>query len=337
MTPLSSALQQHGQKLLDDTKIQAENLGNSEDSEALHNFRVSVRRLRSFLKSFEPYLKNSKKHRQKLSHIMDLTNAGRDTEVHILWLKARVEKASVLEESGISYLLEHLTNDEHIDLKKVKKQFAEAAKKLDKSFSSEAKVKAKESLTFSAASADVLKQHSDELQTLLQRIKNAEDEEIHEARIVGKRLRYILELLGSEEATAIVKQLKKLQDTSGDLHDLQVLEPKVQNLLYAETMLWAQTFRDGARTFTHDELKELPELRHSYGLAEVARRIEQEKTILYKALETHWLGTSSEDFFRDTDEFIRQLTNENPNAANERKPRPSAAKSKRKRKTRTTP
>jgi CHAD domain-containing protein len=307
---LTARLIQLEQNLFEDTKNQAERLGNSEDSEALHDFRVSLRRLRSFLKSFEGSIKNAKKLRGKLSDIMDTTNAGRDAEVHVAWLQSRQKKAGEVEKIGLEYLLEHLGNHEHVDLEKVSKEFNSTAKKLAKTFSDDKNIKVKEATTFAAASAGVLQTYSAELQKLLQTIESPEDERIHEARIVGKRLRYTLELLGSDKANTLVKQLKKFQDTTGDLHDLQVLEPKVDTFLYAETLLWSQALRNGAKTTPQHELSNLLELQRSYGLAQVAHTLTLERTALYQNLQDDWLGNAGEPFFNDVSLFIQLLGSE---------------------------
>ncbi len=308
--PLATRLRQLEQHLFEDAKTQAERLGNSEDSEALHDFRVSLRRLRSFFKSFEGSIKNAKKLRGKLSGIMDMTNAGRDAEVHVAWLKARQKKASEVEKIGLEYLLEPLANHEHVDLEKVSKEFNSVTKKLDKTFLDDKNIKVKEAITFAAASADILKIYSAELQNLLQAIESPEDERIHEARIVGKRLRYTLELLDHDKAKALVKQLKKFQDTAGDLHDLQVLEPKVDTFLYAETLLWSQALRNGAKTTPQHELSNLLELQRSYGLAQVAHTLTLEKTALYQNLQADWLGNAGEPFFNDVNLFTQLLASE---------------------------
>jgi CHAD domain-containing protein len=315
--PISTVLKHLGSTLLHDTEHTAQKL-DSDDEEALHDFRVSVRRLRSFLKSYEDYIKNAKKHRQRLSAIMDLTNSGRDFEVHLAWLNSKQNKASDLEQDGILYLLENLSSKEHVDLKRVKKEFEEAAKKMTKVFlqdEGDVQTKAKKdktdkNKTFASVTANVLQSYSQEFRSLLGKIKSLDDEVIHEARIAGKRMRYTLELLELEEAKALIKTLKKFQDTTGDLHDLQVLEPKLQTFLFAETVLWSQAFRDGSKTLSHEELGQLPELQRSYGLAAVQRNLEHEKTSLYTSLETNWLGATSESFFEDLQALIQQLAGE---------------------------
>jgi CHAD domain-containing protein len=301
---ISTVLPQLGTVLLDEAKMQGERLGD-EDSEALHDFRVSVRRLRSFLKSYESFIKGAKKHRQRFSEVMNLTNAGRDNEVHLVWLKEHQKDANNLEKDGMDYLLENLSSTNHLDLDEVKKQFTKAAEKLESAFSKDVK---NIDESFATLTADVLQTYGKDLQTLLASVDKSEDDTaIHDARIAGKKLRYTLELLENKEAKALVKLLKKFQDTAGNLHDLQVLEPKVQTFLFAETVLWSQAFRDGSKTLSHSELNQLPELQRSYGLAAVQRRLESEKTLLFQTLQKHWLSENGQDFFSDLGAFIETL------------------------------
>lgn len=55
----------------------------------------------------------------------------------------------------------------------------------------------------------------------------ADVEALHDLRIAAKRLRYLLELTGP---AAPVKQLKRLQDLLGDIHDCDVQLPQVRVL-----------------------------------------------------------------------------------------------------------
>ena len=53
---------------------------------------------------------------------------------------------------------------------------------------------------------------------------------LHNLRIAAKRLRYVLELTGPD---ATVKQLKRLQDQLGELHDCDVHLPEIRELARA--------------------------------------------------------------------------------------------------------
>ena len=58
------------------------------DAEALHDFRVALRRLRSWERAFRPYFEDElpKKLRRKLRDLARDTGASRDLEVHLAWL-----------------------------------------------------------------------------------------------------------------------------------------------------------------------------------------------------------------------------------------------------------
>ena len=61
-------------------------------NEALHDFRVSVRRLRSWTRAFKPWLSDDlrRKDRRRFSGIAEATRTGRDTSVHLEWLREQL-------------------------------------------------------------------------------------------------------------------------------------------------------------------------------------------------------------------------------------------------------
>ena len=61
-----------------------------EDDEALHDFRVSLRRLRTILKAYAPVLapEIGRKHRRAVRKVAGATGAGRDAEVLLAWLES---------------------------------------------------------------------------------------------------------------------------------------------------------------------------------------------------------------------------------------------------------
>jgi CHAD domain-containing protein len=302
-TSLSLVLHPLGQKLLADAQTQSEHLG-TDNSEALHDFRVSVRRLRSFLKSYESYIRDAEKHREGFSSIMTLTNVGRDNEVHHIWLNIRQKKATDVEQQGMRYLQEHLSSEDALKVEKVKKQFASAARKLEKAFAKDLK----EEKSFENVTAKVIQRYSGHLGKRLTNIQKPEDEKaLHAARIMAKKLRYTLELLETSEAKPLIKELKGLQDIAGELHDLQLLESKVQTFLFTETELLSQAFRENATTLSHEELSKLPMLQYCYGLAAVQKRLEAEKTALADELQQKWLGEAAKDFFLKVSALAAEL------------------------------
>src|SRR5919205_1701354 len=67
-----------------------ERLDDPSDAEALHDFRVAIRRLRSTIRAFRRELDESVggKARRRLRRLAQATNGGRDAEVQIEWVEA---------------------------------------------------------------------------------------------------------------------------------------------------------------------------------------------------------------------------------------------------------
>src|SRR5512137_2714843 len=74
--------------LLADATDAAARAGGAADADALHDFRVAVRRLRSTLRAWRPALGSSlrRKDLRKLRRVARATNAARDAEVTLEWL-----------------------------------------------------------------------------------------------------------------------------------------------------------------------------------------------------------------------------------------------------------
>src|SRR5438034_4318112 len=91
--PVERAAREIALRLLDKVEKERRRLDEPDDVEALHDFRVAVRRLRSWLRAFKGPLRGSVsgRHRDTLRAVARATNAGRDAEVHVEWLRARAE------------------------------------------------------------------------------------------------------------------------------------------------------------------------------------------------------------------------------------------------------
>jgi CHAD domain-containing protein len=60
------------------------------------------------------------------------------------------------------------------------------------------------------------------------------DEQLHDLRILGKKLRYVAELAAGGKARALVKATKRFQDVLGEFHDACVAEERVRALTPAD-------------------------------------------------------------------------------------------------------
>jgi CHAD domain-containing protein len=237
MKTFSNHLQSHAYHLLQKSQDQAKKLSDHKNPEALHDFRVSIRHLRSFLKSYQDVLgKDGKKAREQLGQLMQTTSAGRDNEVHIDWLTQQQKKASAELKPGIDILLKTFSEHPPLNVKKIQKQYVKHSKKLETLFK---KIRFKES--FNSYTSQVL---SDYAQTLKDELSQLSKDAalLHQTRITGKRLRYTLELVESKENTNLIIQLKSLQDLLGNINDLELLLQKLENFLHAEIVHWSHTF-----------------------------------------------------------------------------------------------
>src|ERR1700738_2882074 len=96
--------------LLDDVVKRRDRLDDPSDADALHDFRVALRRVRGWLRAFRPHLDDwvRRRTRRRLSRIADASNAGRDTEVQLSWLHDQRHHLSVKQREGLEWLVARL-------------------------------------------------------------------------------------------------------------------------------------------------------------------------------------------------------------------------------------
>ncbi len=83
---------------LDDAVAAAKRLSDRSDAEALHDFRVTIRRLRVTLRTY-PSLQASvsRKLRRRLRRLVRATNPARDAEVQLAWFVERARRFTPVE------------------------------------------------------------------------------------------------------------------------------------------------------------------------------------------------------------------------------------------------
>ena len=207
----------------------------ADDTEALHDLRVALRRLRSAMRAYAQVLNEAvpKKRRKNLRSLVQSTNEARDAEVQLSWIEENHEALSEVERLGADawrhalertkhHAYRQIIEDKVPRLRTLLVQLARDLSEYDVHcvvFASEGEA------TFGEVASDTLALLLRDLEKALARVRSHEDEsEAHEARIVGKRLRYVLEPLreASPEASDALRELKKLQDVLGSLQDLAV-------------------------------------------------------------------------------------------------------------------
>ncbi|MFA7097087.1 MAG: CHAD domain-containing protein [Gammaproteobacteria bacterium] len=213
----------------------AQRLERAVDDEALHDFRVALRRLRTCLRAHADRIDDCvpKKARRRIRTIAAATGQARDAEVQRAWLRSEIGNLPPRRRPALTRLEARLEQRQRLAYEKIRADvlpdFRRAERKLRKALSALAKppaAAADASLTFAQAVAPLVRQHVAELKTSLARFKSpAHVEEAHLARISAKRLRYLLEPVAKRLAIedTVMRELRVLQDLLGELRDLQLL------------------------------------------------------------------------------------------------------------------
>jgi CHAD domain-containing protein len=208
-------------------------LKNPEDGEALHDFRVALRRLRSLLRAYQPYAEIvPKKLRRRLRRIARATTAARDAEVQLDWLRhARLPTEA---RAAGAWLAERLRNQRNAAYDALPDEAIEPFDRLQAGLRrtfTPMPDRRRAGADFSGVTARVLAEHAEALTRAVSAVGSLRDETvIHAARIEGKRLRYLIEPLAPAipGARALVRRMKAFQDRFGELCDLFVLARAIE-------------------------------------------------------------------------------------------------------------
>ena len=109
--PAPGAARRIALSLLDAAGAARERLTDADDAEALHDFRVAMRRLRSTLRAYQPQLDAvvPAKLRRRLRDLARATGEARDVEVQISWFERRRNELPPGRRAGVPWLLARLT------------------------------------------------------------------------------------------------------------------------------------------------------------------------------------------------------------------------------------
>jgi CHAD domain-containing protein len=207
------------------------------DPEFLHDFRVSVRRSRSVLGRLSRVLdRPAAKHLAKeLSWLGGATGEARDLDVFLEKIVRYAEDAVDTFGPGLTPLVRFLEERKKSARRELVATLASARyRDLVTTWTRFVEHGAEERETAPRSRRPVIDVVSKQIRRLHARMiedgraigPDSPVEELHELRIRGKKLRYLLDgfrsLYYEEGITALVKHLKRLQDCLGDLNDLGV-------------------------------------------------------------------------------------------------------------------
>ncbi len=295
---------------LDQAALAKARLADPDDTEALHDFRVGLRRLRSTLRSYRGVLGKSigKKLAARLKALADATGEGRDAEVALAWLDqvAQSDTAPLAASArpGHRWLRFRLATVRERAYGEIALRIEEDFEPLAERFKKRLSVYRREvqldggpkAHRLGEVAAVELGELSERIAKDLAAIGSADDDEQgHRARITAKRIRYLLEPFAAEcaEARTAVKRLKQLQELLGDLHDAHVLE---ETLAGAAVEAGAErTWRLVGLTLADAPAADLAAARRrpaESGLLDLSRRNRARRDELFARLAEGWLGKS---------------------------------------------
>jgi CHAD domain-containing protein len=284
-------------ELMEEARVASVRLGDPEDLEALHDFRVALRRLRSWLRSFRPQLDDTVRgrYRRQLREVVAATGEARDLEVMRAlvqeeakglpprhrraaeWLLARVAPVGgekdprVLAVAGLERLAPHL-------LEALQGYRREVGAGRAGRFGD-------------VAAVAIFGQHA-ALLAALSEVQGPDDAaRAHRARIEGKRLRYLLEPLREAvpEAAEAVRTMKALQDGLGELHDLHLLAGRLQDGMVSAAAEGAREMHQALHAEGEERAREVARQSLRPGLLALDLRVRTRRDALHASLREDWL------------------------------------------------
>ena len=213
--------------------------GRRADPEALHDFRVALRRLRSWLRAYRTDIQDSvgAKTVRRLGALARATTDSRDIEVHLEWIAGQQKTMTAAQRPGARWLLTTLRGEKKRSDASLREtlsaDFMEVSARLRKNLARYAVAVWDQEVgdRWAVTAAGQIRDGFMKLRKDLAAIEDVNDDvQSHRARIAGKRLRYLIEPLASAIAAGpeCVEHLKGLQDLLGSMHDAHVFSRVVR-------------------------------------------------------------------------------------------------------------
>lgn len=272
---------------LDDAAAAAARFANHEDTEALHDFRVAIRRLRVTIKAYAVLESGmSKKQRRRLRKLARATNPGRDAEVQIAWFRERAGSFTPAQRASLEKLRARLRARRRREITRTDTKLRRRFTKLERTLRSRLDAlpgSDRAMPPFRSIAGPALRRHAAALHKRLSVIRSWQDGvQLHAARIAAKRLRYLLEPLEDvvPSGSALLRLLKNLQDLLGQLTDAHVLEREIDAA-------------DGSE--------------RGAGVTAAVRRLRTESAALFARVRTEWLAGGGAELQRQIDAAATEI------------------------------
>ncbi len=279
--------------LLEQVRASAERWLDPAQSDALHDFRVAIRRLRSTLHAWSDELEGAvrKKHRKALREILRQSGAGRDAEVGLQWLAKQALDLDANQRVGLAWIERRLEQRLLKSKVRMREEACAAFGEIERVLRPRLEILRFEvnlarpvaRLRFGAALGARLREHQARFDECMDAVDSpANRERAHRSRIRLKRLRYLVEpALGQVDGgRKLVDDCKALQDLLGNLNDSHVLGAELDTALGEH-----KDSSDGA-----------PGAMARAGLLELTLRAEAQREAIFVELEKIWLGVHRAKF-----------------------------------------
>jgi CHAD domain-containing protein len=272
------------------------------------------------LRAYRPQLDTAvrAKDRKRLRAIQRATGGGREADVALEWLTKQQASLGPEHLAGLNWLSALLLERrrkcaEDLD-GKVRATFRRTAEKLEERLAimhSEHNLLAEQPhVTFARTLANLTEAHATDLLVNLGQIASMEHaEQLHQARITSKRLRYLLEPIRAyaDQAQSVVKRSKRLQDVLGDLNDVHVLMREIDQSFEASMQQKARRVRDSLRRGDIERARRETSVSEWGGLVELYDRLEKERRELIGQLRDRWLGGDLDALVARSRDLAQQL------------------------------
>jgi CHAD domain-containing protein/CYTH domain-containing protein len=272
-------------------------------ADALHDFRVALRRLRSTLRSWGHLLGKAARprERRRLAQIQAATGAGRDAEVALEWLERQRGRCGPEHRAGFEWLVRSLAQQvqgTRVRLDgELRAEFRESADRLEKRLARPDEGGAR--VLFARALAEAAQHATATLVERLARIRSVRDvSQMHAARIACKRLRYLVEPEADscDAAKALVDACKALQTLLGDLNDAANLAGMLEAALTDSAAERAARVGELMRAGYTDRARREAWFTEWPGLIELAQLLSVERADRFAELQREVLEPGAEPF-----------------------------------------
>jgi CHAD domain-containing protein len=215
------------------------------DTEFLHDYRVSLRKVRSVLSLFKGVYspEDTDRLKQDFASLMQKTNSLRDLDVYLLNKKQYFELVPEDTHEGLEILFNYFAGEREKEQKSVSqiiksKTYLKEIGRLQKLFGKGTSLGAgpngeEKSLAFACM---LIHKRYDKVCKIARSIdEKTEDETVHQLRINCKKLRYLIEFFApifpEDEIKFLIKSLKVLQDNLGNFNDYSVQQAFLRQVL----------------------------------------------------------------------------------------------------------